>query len=111
MALLNGSSTSQFRVTLYPSQFSNYNGAYRMPYGSDYISFYGSAAAESRRPYLTLYVHGTGVPAQPPVSSNTAPASVPGTVIASNASSFTVTCDGGPDGVFQGGWVVVLGMR
>ena len=71
-------------------------GAYRQPYGSDTINFFGSGASSpaSLRPTLVLNVTGPGptvpVPTpQPPVSTTA------GTVLSSTSPTLAFTCDGG----------------
>jgi hypothetical protein len=79
-------------------------GAYRQPYGSEFLAFYGSTEPNVvgtnaiLRPRLTIVLSSSnsGVPHPlPPLYP--APASAPGVVVASNATAgtLTYTCEGG----------------
>lgn len=104
VALLTTIGDNQFRVTMLPSQFSNFNGAFRQPYGSEYLSFFGSTARIGNRPYLTLMVSMALSPPLRPPPSPTPPSSPPGVILSNNIAAQVIeyTCEGGPDGVFEG---------
>ena len=71
-------------------------GAWRQPYGSDIIFFYGSGEGvpASRMPQLVLDVSGPGT--QVPVPLPVAPRSTTaGVVLERTSNSVTLTCEGG----------------
>jgi hypothetical protein len=81
-------------------------GEYRQPYGSEYLSFWGSSQPDNSatgvilRPRLVLVVTGPeselGAPT-PPVPDYPAPVSPPGIITSRNKrlSTLTYTCEGG----------------
>jgi hypothetical protein len=76
-------------------------GAYRQPIGEDFIAFYGSASTSlQRRPSLAMLISGPG--ATVPAPSPEVPRGSPGTIVRNDSNSVEVTCDGGPDNVFDG---------
>ncbi len=72
-----------------------------MAIGEDFIAFTGCVSpTESKRPHLEMTVVGSGP--KVPVPVPTAPRGPPGTIVSTGPNYVDVSCDGGPDSVFDG---------
>jgi hypothetical protein len=101
---LSMSGGNQFRVTLDPGSFSNFNGAFRQAFGADILFFHGPTAATSQVPRLVLTVTGPG-PVEP-VPAPVVPVSAQGIITSGSTTTVEATCNGGACGV-----AFVLGRR
>ncbi len=81
-------------------------GAFRQPYGSDTVSFFGvDAVNASQVPRLLLKVDAAdAAPLPSPAPTPELTPSQPGTIVAGNRTSIEISCDGGPNGIYDG-WV------
>lgn len=74
-------------------------GAYRQPYGSDIIGFYGSTADDPEdRPRLELTLQTTdpdSVPDTAPFRDAPYPTSPTGSLLSRTQNSLEISCDGG----------------
>lgn len=68
--------------------------------GADALLYYGSTAATHNLPYLTLEM--TGPEPTIPVPLPLLDLGQRGKIVAGGQRSIEVSCDGGPDGMFEG---------
>jgi hypothetical protein len=93
---------NQFRATLHPDTFSNFNGAFRQPIGEDNIRFHGSSASVADRPRLELRVSGPGP--NRPVAVPAKPVGPRGVLVNGGRDYAELTCDGGRRRVAGSRW-------